>query len=158
MLKEDKFIELKVGDVFRFNRARHYNKIVNMFDYDGKTYFNYITMDEYPSMKTASKRHICGIYTYYGNTYDGVVEVNGYIVRGIGGKVLDNPKPVKEKVKVSKPEKKELTDFQKFYKVQCSGIINMTDIVVGSRLAGISEKKYEDILFNYEEYESSKRQ
>ena len=103
MLEEDKFIELKVGDVFRFNRARHHNKIVNIFEYDGKTYFNYITIEEYPSMKTASKQYLCDVYTYYGNVYDGVVEVNGYIVRGTGGKVLKNPKPVKEKVEKPKP-------------------------------------------------------
>lgn len=164
MFEEDKFIELKVGDIFRFNRARHHNKIVNIFEYDGKTYFNYVTIEEYPSMKTASKRCLCGIYTYYGNVYDGVVEVNGYIVRGTGGKVLDNPKPVKEKVEKPKPEKKkptnsgEFTDFQRFLEVQRSGEINMTDIVTGSRLAGISETKYEDILFNYDEYASGKRQ
>ena len=153
----DTFIELKDGDVFRFNRARHRNKIVNTFEYDGKTYFNYVTMGEYPRIETISKRRLCGIYTYYGNFYDGVVEVNGYIVRGTGGKVLTNPKLVREKVKVSKPEKKELTDFQKFLKVQNRGEINMTDIVTGSRLAGISETKYEDILFNYEEYRLGNR-
>ena len=83
---------------------------------------------------------------------------------GTGGKVLKNPKPVKEKVEKPKPEKKKptdsggFTDFQRFLEVQRSGEINMTDIVTGSRLAGISETKYEDILFNYDEYASGKRQ
>ena len=34
----------------------------------------------------------------------------------------------------------------------------MTDIVTGSILAGISEEKYEDILWRYDEYKSGKRQ
>ena len=65
-------------------------------------------------------------------------------------------KVVKE-TKVSKPVG-ELTDFEKFRKVQKSGVINMTDIYTGSRLAGISEEKYEDILFHYNEYKEGKRQ
>jgi len=158
MLEEDKFIELKIGDVFRFNRARHHCKVVNMFEYEGKTYFNYITIEEYPTMKTTTKNWLCGVYTYYGNVYDGVVEVNGYIVRGTGGRVLINPKPVKEKSKKPKPEKKPLTDFQKFCILQRSGKINMTDIVRGAFLTEMSESKYEDILFHYDEYESGKRQ
>jgi hypothetical protein len=157
MLQKDNKIELKVGDVIRFNRARKHHKIVNMFEYEGKTYFTYTPIGEYPSFHTTSKDVLCGVYTFYGNVYDGVVEVNGYTVRGIGGKILSTPKPVQEKVKKD-TTKKELTDFQKFFNVQCSGRINMTDIVTGSRLAGISEQKYEDILFHYDEYKSGKRQ
>lgn len=157
MLQKENKIELKVGDVIRFNRARKHHKIVNMFEYEGKTYFTYTPIGEYPSFHTTSKDALCGIYTFYGNVYDGVVEVNGYTVRGTGGKILSTPKPVQEKVKKD-TTKKELTDFQKFFNVQCSGRINMTDIVTGSRLAGISEQKYEDILFHYDEYKSGKRQ
>jgi hypothetical protein len=157
MLQKDNKIDLKVGDVIRFNRARKHHKIVNMFEYEGKTYFTYTPIEEYPSFHTTSKDALCGIYTFYGNVYDGVVEVNGYVVRGTGGKILSTPKPVQEKVKKD-TTKKELTDFQKFFNVQCSGRINMTDIVTGSRLAGISEEKYEDILFHYDEYKEGKRQ
>ena len=157
MLQKDYQIELKVGDVIRFNRARKHHKIVNMFEHEGRTYFTYTPIGEYPSFHTTSKDTLCGIDIYYGNFYDGVVEVNGYVVRGTGGKILSIPKPVQEKIKKD-TTKKELTDFQKFYNVQCSGRINMTDIVTGSRLAGISEQKYEDILFHYDEYKSGKRQ
>ena len=169
MLQKDNEIELKVGDVIRFNRARKHYKIVSMFEYEGETYFTYISIVKYPSFHTASKDFLCGVDTYYGNIYDGVVEVNGYQVRGTGGKLLPTPKPVKVKVKknTTKPAQeyvkkditpKELTDFQKFYRVQRSGRINMTDIVTGSILAGISEEKYEDILWHYDEYKSGKRQ
>lgn len=160
MLQKDNQIELKVGDIFRFNRARKKCKVVNMFEFNGKTYFNYIDADneKYPSFHTTSKDILCGIDIYYDNFYDGVVEVNGCQVRGTGGKILSTPKPVQEKAKKDSAVKKELTDFQKFYNVQCSGRINMTDIVTGSRLAGISEQKYEDILFHYDEYKSGKRQ
>ena len=33
----------------------------------------------------------------------------------------------------------------------------MTDIVTGSRLAGISEEKYEDIMWHYDEYKKGIR-
>lgn len=158
MLLENNTIDLKVGDVFRFNRARKHNTVINQFDYNGKTYMVYIDDAQYPSMKISSKESLCGVYRYYGNIVDAIVEVNGLLVRGVGGKLLDTPKPVKEKVKKDPKPKKELTDFQKFFNVQCSGRINMTDIVTGSRLAGISEEKYEDILFHYDEYKSGKRQ
>ena len=157
MLQKENKIELKVGDVICFNRARKHHKIVNMFEYEGKTYFTYTPIGEYPSFHTTSKDVLCGVYTFYGNVYDGVVEVNGYQVRGTGGKILSTPKPAQEDVKKNITPK-ELTDFQKFYKVQCSGRINMTDIVTGSILAGISEQKYEDILWHYDEYKSGKRQ
>ena len=87
-------------------------------------------------------------------------------VRGTGGKLLDNPvpAPVKEK-KAPKPRVvepdiepiRELTDFEKFVRVQRSGVINMNDIVTGSRLAGISEEKYEDIMWHYSEYRAGTR-
>lgn len=158
MLEKDKFIDLKVGDVIRFNRARKHHKIVNKFNYEGKDYYIIIGDSDYSGFKTISKDNLCGVYRYYDNIYDGVVEVNGYQVRGTGGKLLSTPKPVQEKTKKEPTVKKELTDFQKFFNVQCSGRINMTDIFTGSRLAGISEEKYEDILFHYDEYKSGKRQ
>ena len=169
MLQKDNFIDLKIGDVIRFNRARKNHKVINMFEYAGKTYVIILGDSDYSKFEIREKNNLCGVYTYYGNDFDGVVEVNGYQVRGTGGKLLPTPKPVKEKVKkdITKPvqedvkkdiTKKELTDFQKFFKVQCSGRINMTDIVTGSILAGISEQKYEDILWHYDEYKSGKRQ
>lgn len=158
MLEKDKNIDLKVGDVIRFNRARKRHKIVNKFSYDGKEFYNIIGESEHSRFETISKDRLCGVYRYYDNIYDGVVEVNGYVVRGTGGKVLDTPKHVQEKTKKESAVEEELTDFQKFFNVQCSGIINMTDIATGSRLAGISEQKYEDILFHYDEYRSGKRQ
>ena len=157
MLQKDNFIDLKIGDEFRFNRSRKHHKVINMFDYDGKTYVIILGDTDYSHFEIREKNSLCGVYTYYGNVFDGVVEVNGYQVRGIGGKLLPTLKPVKKKVKKD-TTKKELTDFQKFFKVQCSGKINMTDIVTGSKLAGISEQKYEDILWHYDEYKSGKRQ
>ena len=157
MLQKDNFIDLKIGDEFRYNRSRKHHKVINMFDYDGKTYVVVLGDSDSSHFEIREKNHLCGVYTYYGNVFDGVVEVNGYQVRGTGGKLLPTPKPVKDKVKKD-TTKKELTDFQKFYKVQCSGRINMTDIVTGSMLAGISEEKYEDILWHYDEYKSGKRQ
>lgn len=164
MLQKDNFIDLKIGDVFRFNRSRKHHKVINMFDYNGKTYVIILGGSEYSHFEIREKNNLCGVDIYYGNVFDGVVEVNGYQVRGTGGKLLPTPKPVQEKtkkeptVKKEPAVKKELTDFQKFYNVQCSGRINMTDIFTGSRLAGISEQKYEDILFHYDEYKSGKRQ
>lgn len=157
MLQKDNFIDLKIGDEFRYNRSRKHHKVINMFDYNGKTYVVVLGDSDSSHFEIREKNYLCGVYTYYGNVFDGVVEVNGYQVRGIGGKLLPTPKPVKDKVKKD-TTKKELTDFQKFYKVQCSGRINMTDIVTGSILAGISEEKYEDILWHYDEYKSGKRQ
>ena len=169
MLQKDNFIDLKVGDEFRFNRSRKHRKVINMFDYNDKTYFIILGDTDYSHFEIKEKNNLCGVYSYYGNVFDGIVEVNGYQVRGTGGKLLPTPKLVNEKVKknTAKPVQedvkkditpKELTDFQKFYKVQCSGKINMTDIVTGSSLAGISEQKYEDILWHYDEYRSGKRQ
>ena len=158
MLLKDNFIDLKIGDEFRYNRSRKYHKVINMFDYDGKTYVVVLGDSDSSHFEIREKNYLCGVYTYYGNVFDGVVEVNGYKVRGTGGKLLPNPKLVEEKVKKESKPRKELTDFQKFYKVQCSGKINMTDIVTGSMLTGISEEKYEDILWHYDEYKSGKRQ
>lgn len=158
MLQRDNFIDLKIGDEFRFNRSRKHHKVINMFDYDGKTYVVVLGDSDSSHFEIREKNNLCGVYSYYGNVFDGVVEVNGYQVRGTGGKLLPAPKPVKEKVKKESKPQKELTDFQKFYKVQCGGKINMTDIATGSMLAGISEQKYEDILWHYDEYKSGKRQ
>lgn len=157
MQLENNTIDLKVGDVFRFNRARKHNTVINEFDYKGEKFMVYIDDVQYPSMKIARKDALCGVYRYYGNIVDGIVEVNGMQVRGLGGKLLDTPKPVKEKVKKDPKSKKELTDFQKFCILQKSGKINMTDIERGAFLAGISELKYEDILFHYDEYKSGER-
>ena len=164
MILENNTIDLKVGDVFRFNRARKHNKVINEFDYNGETYMVYIDDSRYPSMHTASKNRLCSVYNYYGNYVDAIVEVNGKQVRGLGGKLLDEPKPVTEKkvkvvkeTKVSKPVG-ELTAFEKYCEVQKSGVINMTDIVTGARLAGISEEKYEDIIFNYDLYKRGERE
>ena len=157
MLEKDNFIELKAGDVFRFNRARKHHKVVSEFEYEGKTYVIIVGDTPGSHFEIHEKERLCGVYVFYGNVFDGVVEVNGLQVRGVRGKLLNTPKPVKEKAEKPKSEEKELTDFQKFLKVQHSGVINMTDIVRGSRLAGISEAKYEDILFHYSEYKSGKR-
>lgn len=158
MLQENNFIELKVGDEFRFNRSRKHHKVINVFEYNDKTFYIIIDDGEYPHFKIVEKNTLCGVYTYYGAIYDGIVEVNGYKVRGTGGRLLLTPKPVVEKVVKPKPEKKELTDFQKFFNVQCSGRINMTNVFEGARLSGLSVEKYEDILFHYDEYKSGKRQ
>lgn len=158
MLTKDNFIDLKVGDEFRFNRSRKHHKVINMFDHNGKTYVIILGDSEYSHFEIREKNNLCGVYTYYGNVFDGVVEVNGYQVRGTGGRLLLTPKPVVEKVAKPKPEKKELTDFQKFFNVQCSGRINMTNVFEGARLSGLSVEKYEDILFHYDEYKSGKRQ
>ena len=40
--------------------------------------------------------------------------------------------------------------FLSYLRVQRSGVINMTDIVNGARLARISEDCYETILWNYD--------
>lgn len=42
--------------------------------------------------------------------------------------------------------------FLRFRKLRNSGVINMTDIVRGSRLANLSEDIYEDIMWNYRKY------
>lgn len=162
-------IDLKVGDVFRENGARKHNKVVNIFEYEGETYIVFRGCDEYFSkfMDVRSKEYLCGVNILYGNIWNGIVEVNGFQIRGKCGVILDTPKKVVKKEKVTKSETpspavetkpvKPLTAFQKFVKVQRSGVINMTDIVTGSRLAGISEEKYEDIMWHYDEYQSGKR-
>ena len=43
--------------------------------------------------------------------------------------------------------------FLKFVRLQKIGIINMTDIVQGSKLINESEDVYETIMWNYEELE-----
>jgi hypothetical protein len=158
MIQKDNKIELKMGDVFRFNRARKHHTVINVFKYGGVDYVIIKGDGEYDGFEVVDKERLCGIDVHYGNIYDGIVEVNGMIVRGTGGKLLTTPRLVVEKVYKPKPKKKELTDFQKFYKVQMDGKINMTDIVRGAALAGISEEKYEDILFHYDEYKEGKRQ
>jgi len=44
------------------------------------------------------------------------------------------------------------TDFQKYLKVQKSGITNMFDIVVVKAMSRLSEKKIIDIMTNYGTY------
>ena len=166
MILENNYIELKVGDVFRFNRARKHCKVIAEFEHKGTAYLVYQGDTQYSRFQIGSKKALCSARRIYstGNAFDGIVEVNGKMVRGVGGKLLDAPKdvPVKEekvvKVRMIPIQPKDLTDFQKFLKVQKSGVINMTDIVRGSRLAGISEEKYTDIIFHYNEYMEGKRQ
>ena len=43
--------------------------------------------------------------------------------------------------------------FEKFVKLRRTGMINMTDIVQGSKLIRESEDVYETIMWNYEELE-----
>lgn len=38
MQEKENIIELKVGDKFRFNRARKHYMVMHMFDYEGETY------------------------------------------------------------------------------------------------------------------------
>lgn len=159
-LLENNLIELKVGDVYRENKARKFQKVVNIFEYNGEKFYNIIDTDKDYGIKTANAKYLCGVNLMYGNVWNGIVEVNGKKIRGIGGKLLRTPKDVITKTEKSiarVEEQKSLTDFQKFLKVQNSGRINMTDIVTGSMLADISEEKYEDILWHYDEYKSGKR-
>ena len=158
-LLENNSIELKVGDVYRENRARKFQKIVNIFEYNGEKFYNIIDTDKNYGIRTVTAKYLCGVDLIYSNIWNGIVEVNGKKVRGIGGKLLKNPKDVIPKIPRAEEQKstKPLTDFQKFLKVQYSGKINMTDIVTGSILAGISEEKYEDILWNYNDYKSGLR-
>lgn len=157
MIQKDNKIELKVGDEFRYNRGRKHYTILNVFNYGGVDYFIIKGDGEYDGFEVVDKERLCCINVLYGNIYDGVVEVNGMIVRGAGGKLLTTPRLVTEKVYKPKPKKKELTDFQKFFNVQCSGKINMTNVFEGARLSGLSVEKYEDILFHYDEYRSGIR-
>ena len=46
------------------------------------------------------------------------------------------------------------TQFAKFVKLRKSGMINMTDIVKGSKLIQESEDVYETIMWNYKELEN----
>ena len=80
MLQKDNFIDLKIGDEFRYNRSRKHHKVINMFDYDGKTYVVVLGDSDSSHFEIREKNHLCGVYTYYGNVFDGVVEVNGYQV------------------------------------------------------------------------------
>ena len=163
---EQNIIALKVGDTFRLNGARKHNTVIDEFDHDGETYVVYIGDTKDSKFEVRRKKSLCSVTEYYGNIFYGIVEVNGMKVRGTGGKLLDNPvpAPVKEK-KAPKPRMvepdiepiRELTDFEKFVRVQRSGVINMNDIVTGSRLAGISEEKYEDIMWHYSEYRAGTR-
>ena len=42
--------------------------------------------------------------------------------------------------------------FLKYLRVQRSGVINMLDIDNGTRLSGLSEDDYTDIIWNYSKY------
>ena len=42
--------------------------------------------------------------------------------------------------------------FLAYVRVQNSGVINMLDINNGTRLSGLSEDDYTDIIWNYSEY------
>lgn len=162
-LLENNVIELKVGDVYRENRARKLQKVVNIFEYNGEKFYNIIDTDKNYGIRATIGKYLCGVDLHYGNVWGGIVEVNGKKVRGTGGKLLKEPKdviekPKKEKIVKEVKERKPLTDFQKFLKLQNSGRINMTDIVTGAMLAGITEEKYEDIMWHYDDYKSGKKQ
>lgn len=91
VMPEKNLIELKVGDVFRFNRSRKHHKVIHMFDYKGKTYVVILGDSDYSHFEVREKNKLCGVYNYSGS-FDGVVEVNGSKVRGTGGKLLSTPK------------------------------------------------------------------
>lgn len=44
--------------------------------------------------------------------------------------------------------------FLAFVRLQHSGVINMTDIVHGAKLAHLTEDEYEEIMWNYTKYEN----
>lgn len=46
----------------------------------------------------------------------------------------------------------DVNNFKQFLSLQKSGKINMTDIIRGSKLSGLSEEKYTDIMFHYKQY------
>lgn len=148
-------IELKVGDVFRLNKARKKNIVVNIFEYNGKKMYTYHDVEHHLEnlgyFEIMSEHSLCGVTVYYGNVWGGIVEVNGKIVRGTGGKLI-TPKDVKPK-----KETKPLTDFQKYVQLQNSGRINMTDTTSVATITGLSLEKVEDIMWHYSEYKSGKR-
>lgn len=157
----ENIIDIKVGDVVRMNKARKTETIIHEFSHDGK---DYLIIEKLINGRkeffVANKKYYCGVEEFYCNVWSGIVEVNGKKVRGTGGKLLDEPKEVVKKVvEVKNPtttptETNEVSksDFMRFLDVQRSGVINMTDIVNGARLAHISEEKYEDIIWNYDKY------
>ena len=153
-------IELKVGDVFRMNKGRKEQIVVSVFEYNGENIYVHHYLEEHNKglcrFEATSEKYLCGVNSYYGNVWGGIVEINGKVVRGKVGKLI-TPKDVKPKEETKKVENAHLTDFQKFIKVQNGGMINMTDIVTGARLAGISEDKYVDIMWHYDDYKSGKR-
>lgn len=124
---------------------------------NGEKFYNIIDTDKNYDMRAVNAKYLCGVDLMYG-IWNGIVEVNGKKIRGIGGTLLKTPKIKKSIARVEKQKStKPLTDFQKFLKVQRSGRINMTEVITGSMLAGISVDKYEDIMWHYDEYESGKR-
>lgn len=159
----ENLIEIKIGDVVRFNNGRTLKKVLGTFEYDGDTHYVIDNIENKYNYSIMPSNQICGVHPFGGNLWDGVVEVNGFKVRGKGGELLETPVEVdwsKMKGKHSpKPvaEVVELTDFQKFVKLQNSGRINMTDIAKGCAITGLSEEKYTDIMFNYQEYKEGKR-
>lgn len=167
----ENIIDIKVGDVVRMNKSRKTETVIHEFSHDGK---DYLVIEEpindRKELRVANKKYYLGVHVYYGNVWSGIVEVNGKKVRGTGGKLLDEPKEVVKKTKKVSKKVVEMktpiiptttptdtnevskTDFVRFLGVQQSGVINMTDIVNGARLAHISEEKYEDIIWNYDKY------
>lgn len=154
-------IELKVGDVFRLNKARKKSIVVSLFDYNGsKMYVHHHLEDHIKNIgnfKISNENYLCGVTLYYGNVWSGIVEVNDKIVRGTGGKQLIKPKDVKPKKETPKKETKPLTDFQKYVQLQNSGRINMTDTTSVAAITGLPIEKVEDIMWHYNEYKSGKR-
>lgn len=153
-------IELKVGDVFRLNKARKKCIVVNIFDYNGEKIYVHHHLEHHNNglchFETTSEKYLCGVTVYYGNVWGGIVEVNGKIVRGTGGKLI-TPKDVKPKKETPKKETKTLTDFKKYVQLQNSGKINMTDTTSVAAITGLSLEKVEDIMWHYSEYKSGKR-
>ena len=91
IMSENNLIELKVGDVFRFNRSRKHHKVIHMFDYKGKTFVVILGDTDYSHFEIMEKNRLCGVRNYPGS-FEGIVEVNGSKVRGTGGKLLSVPK------------------------------------------------------------------
>lgn len=160
----ENIIELKVGDVIRWNRARKYQEVVALFSHKDEDFA--VLADHgvsgYDHKEVVSMEYLCSVRPYYNTTcgWNGIVEVNGMTVRGHGGKLMDTPEPVTSKEHKAKctviPMGK--TDFQKFVNLQRSGKINMTDIITGAALTGMSEEKYTDILWHYDEYKSEEKE
>ena len=59
MILENNYIELKVGDVFRFNRARKHCKVIAEFEHKGTAYLVYQGDTQYSRFQIGSKKALC---------------------------------------------------------------------------------------------------